>query len=395
MNTNFIFLMIHGCLYFFRCILVFLPIFVFLLFLSHCTPGSPSSFELKVSIKGLKKGVVVLQTLKNGELVDLDTSFVERERAFYFEGKLSQPKLFWITVVKKESDRIPIFLEPGQVSLNAHIDSLVFPRIKGSSSHNFYQTYRKTIRYFSLREADLIKKKILAYKSKRLDKLKHISKRELDNRRNKMGYLANFVIAHPNSAVSGYIALENLSQLSPFMIDTISSVLAGSASKSIYIKSFLDIVNSLKNTKVGKPFPPGIDQPLLDGGTLNISNLKGAKLILFWSIKNQNAIRLRDKLAMVSPGLKKAGVQVIAIALETNRKVWQASVKLHPIDGSYEASDLKGMNNQVIKAMSVINIPHIILVNTDGTIVWREADFQDETSILQLLKLHTDRNKEK
>ena len=243
------------------------------------------------------------------------------------------------------------------------------------------------MRYFSLKEADLIKKKLLAYKNKNLDQIKDISQSELGIRRNKLGYLANFVIAHPRSAVSGYVALENLPQLSSFMIDTISSVLSQAEASSTYIKSFLDIANSLKKTKVGKPFPFGIKQPLLERDTLNISEVEGPKLLLFWSAESENALRMRDKLAAFIPKLKKMSLQVISIALETDKNIWKQAVKNHPIEGGYEVSDLKGVNNEVVRAMSVIQIPHIILVNRNGVIAWRDADFQDAESLTQLIEM--------
>lgn len=361
--------------------------FLFGLLCVSCT-SNPSQFELRCAIEGLKKGTVILETLRDGHTVEVDRIAVNKPKRISFTGDLKQPKMFWLSVLKKEKFRVPIFMEPGEMIFDAHIDSLYIAKVRGSQNQTLYEEYRRVIATYFERENHLIKGKIWAYKQKNQVLLKEIASKELKAKRDRYAYVANFLISHPAEAVSGYIALRSLPYLSPFLIDTVSSAFSQANSKSMYIKSFLEMVGNFRDTKVGKIFPPveGIKQVSLAGDTIRISEIQSPKLMIFWDPEDEKSRALLRKISSVYRQLTLKEIIPVYFAITRDRKKWESTSKEILLKG-YNLSDLKGRNNEMLRKATVIGIPHLILINDQNKIVWRDNDFKDFTSLTKFLTL--------
>jgi peroxiredoxin len=119
--------------------------------------------------------------------------------------------------------------------------------------------------------------------------------------------------------------------------------------------------------------PPPISGPTLEGETLQLDDLLGKPvLVVFWSSEAQSCAQELPRLLPVIRQAQQAGVQVVGVALDTDRKALQAFVGKHRIDWTqlqFTDPEQQGWKNPVTTHFGVFDVPAFWLVDANGNAV--------------------------
>jgi hypothetical protein len=193
------------------------------------------------TIKGLKKGTLYLQHVKDTTLVTVDSLEIEGDGNFTFKTELESPELFYLYLIKKDNndvnDRISFFAEPGLITVKTNWNTFATKaEITGSKSHEKLQEYQKIMSRNNLRSLELIQMSAnqnAEYNEQELDSITLLNNRQIQ--RNYV-FAINFAINNKDSYIAPYIAVKEIPEANIIYLDSIASVLSEAVSNSKYGK---------------------------------------------------------------------------------------------------------------------------------------------------------------
>ena len=211
---------------------------IFLFFIAFFTNCSKSNdlMTVNLSVEGFKKGNVYLQKIQDSVLINIDSIFIENSKPIILDYKINSPEIFYINLdIKSKEKRIEFFGEKGSISINTNLKKFNSNyKITGSKSDSIFRIYQNVIKKFNYQRLDLIKLSIEKSQKDQLDSLKIIE--EQINSLNKRQYLytLNFAVSNGKSHVAPFIALNEFSEDSKILLDTIRKSLSNEVLNSKY-----------------------------------------------------------------------------------------------------------------------------------------------------------------
>jgi outer membrane PBP1 activator LpoA protein len=223
----------------------------FLLLVLAFASCSKKEADLMVTgtIKGLKKGTVYLQQLKDSSLVVLDSMEINGEHPFVLKSDLEEPEVLLLMLDKHSSEesRIAFFADKGITEINTTLKDFPYKHtIKGSSQQEKYAEFKKMISQFNNKNLDIVKAQLEAQVSG--DTAEANAKTEEANNLLKRKYLyaINFAVNNKNSEVAPYIALAEIYDANMKYLDTIFKVLPNHIANSKYGKELDKFIKQRK-----------------------------------------------------------------------------------------------------------------------------------------------------
>ena len=195
---------------------------------------------VNVNIKNFKKGNIYLQKISDSTLINVDSIFVTNEKPITLSHDLESPELFYLYLDGSSIDkRIKFFAEKGNININTSLEKFNSDFIvSGYSSDSVYRDYLKVIRKFNNNTLDLIELSFKLSKTNLKDSLKIVQKNiEALNKRQYLFNL-NYAVNNGDSFISPLIAINEFSQSSKVLLDTIRSTMSEEVLASKYGKMF-------------------------------------------------------------------------------------------------------------------------------------------------------------
>lgn len=201
--------------------------FIFITIISilcSCVKNKNTTFS--GTIKGLSKGTIYLQQIKDSSLVTIDSVSLNGNSQFSFNFNLNEPDVFQFYLDKKDgtifNDRLKIFLAPGENQLNAKLrDFEKTATIIGSPNHLKLEEYDAMIQKFNLDDLKLTQLNQLAHKTGKqgfvdatITDMNSLLKR-------KYLYTVNFALRNKDLEIAPYIAVTEISDANSKYLDTI------------------------------------------------------------------------------------------------------------------------------------------------------------------------------
>lgn len=201
---------------------------------------STKALEINGYIKGLKKGTIYIQRIKDTVLVAIDTIKINGDSHFTSELDLKEPEMLYLFldrgVTNSLDNNIAFFAEPGKLTLETNLDYFTADvKISGSENHKLYEEYKKVVSRYVDKDLELIKKKLLTPKDKQAihDKIEEDRKAI---QRSKYLYTTNFAVNNRDHEVAPYVALAEIYDINLKFLDTIQKSLTPKIAKSRYGK---------------------------------------------------------------------------------------------------------------------------------------------------------------
>jgi len=203
--------------------------------------------NVNVSIDGFKKGNIYLQKIQDSTLINIDSVFVDEKGAIVLNYEISSPEIFYLNLdVSKNDNRIEFFGEKGDIFIKTSLKKFNSEfDISGSYNDSIYRGYLKIIKQFNFKRLDLIKLSLLKSQKKQLDSVKLIENKIQNLDKRQYLYSLNYSVTNGNSHVAPFIALNEFSQGSKIILDTIKNSLNKDVLNSKYGK-LLEKTISLK-----------------------------------------------------------------------------------------------------------------------------------------------------
>lgn len=225
-----------------------LAIFVLAIITIACSSKKEGNMIVKGQIKGLKKGTLYLQKMKDTVLVSVDSMALLGSDKFTLTDNVDTPVMYYLTFDGNTKDKhLMFFGEKGEITINDDVESFGFkPEIKGSKNQEVMDKYREIDTRFRDQRLDFFKKDIEARQAGDEDLVKKLDADYKKMIRRRFLFSTNFAIANANSEAAPYIALTELFDANIKLLDTINNSLTDKVKASDYGKRLQKFVSNIK-----------------------------------------------------------------------------------------------------------------------------------------------------
>jgi peroxiredoxin len=328
-----------------------------------------NQFTVNMNIKNLKQdSKVIMQKREAGKWIKKD-SVILKNGIGEFKGHVAGPTLYYLTI-KKFNAYLPVWVENSNITVDADLQNLRHPVIKGSKSQDEFNAYVDSTKRF------LDKEKVLGvkYGQARVQKNKKMMNDLKDQynqiEKDKTDYMLGYVKRHNKNVVSAYIVMSSSFGLSLDQLESATNSFDTSLANNQYVKYLKERVTTLKRVAVGQPY---VDFTLntVDGKPLSLSSVvKTHKytLVDFWAswcmpcrAENPNVVKAYNEF-------KSKGFTVFGVSFDKNHDKWVAAIKKDRLVWP-QVSDLKLWGSAAGKLYGVQSIPHNVLIGPKGKII--------------------------
>lgn len=231
-----------------------IAVFSILILVSCTEKKATKSFVLNGNVKGLKKGTLYIQRIKDTSLVAIDTIKIDGDSHFTSEFDLESPEMLYLFldrgVTNSLDNNISFFAEKGTITLETSLDFFTADaKITGSKNQELYDEYRKVISRYVDQDLELITKKVKAYQKKNTAEISKIDEQQQGILKRKYLYTTNFAVNHADYEVAPYVALAEIYDINLKYLDTIQKSMTPKISKSLYGKKLNEFIAERKKAE--------------------------------------------------------------------------------------------------------------------------------------------------
>lgn len=229
--------------------------FVTLVLLFSCNKkDSKTNLHLTGTIKGLKKGTLIIQRVVDTSLVAIDTIKIDGASTFETDLTIDSPEMLYLFldrgVTNSLDNNIMFFAEPGEMNIETNLDTFIASaKITGSKNQNLYQDYKKIDSRFINENLDIIALKFKALKSNNQVVLDSLSTKQDNNTKRKYLFATNFAINNSDQEIAPYIALSEIYDINIKYLDTIQKSMSPKVAQSLYGKKLTEYIKKIKAQK--------------------------------------------------------------------------------------------------------------------------------------------------
>ncbi|SDW34399.1 DUF4369 domain-containing protein [Aequorivita viscosa] len=210
------------------------------------------------SVKGLKKGTLLLQKFEDTVLVTIDSLIIDGKSDFHFSQKVESPEIYYLYVRLKDGtlrdDRITFFGETGNLNIQTNLANFGnAARVTGSRNDSILKSYNKIKQRYVSKNLDLIEQRLKSQVSKNESIIADIDKKQQSLLVNKYFATINFALNHKDAEVAPYLVLSEAYNASVKYLDTVYNGLTPKIKDSKYgkeLESFIIERKKLDSTKV-------------------------------------------------------------------------------------------------------------------------------------------------
>lgn len=183
--------------------------------------------NINLSIDGFKKGNIYLQKIKDSTLINIDSVFVQNDKPIVLKYLINSPEIFYINMdISNNNNRIEFFGEKGDISIKASLKKFNSDfEISGSFNDSIYRKYLNIINQFNYKRLELIKLSFEKAQNKQIDSVELIESEIKNLNKRQYLYNLNYAVTNGDSNVAPFIALNEFSQESKIILDTIKNSL--------------------------------------------------------------------------------------------------------------------------------------------------------------------------
>jgi peroxiredoxin len=347
-----------------------------MLFITACSEyKDTNTYTVNLTINGAEDTRVYMEQQIDNKWVKFDSAELVSGKAV-FTGKLEYPEFFYIKI-KDQSNYLPAFVEPGEMSIIASTGNPNDRKVEGSEAHTEFAYIIDSTNSLTNAIRQLSMDYRTAQSANDTLTMKKIEEdyEKLSNQ--KTEFIMDYALSHPASAVPVFVVLNNLHSYELEELDQLNSSLDPSITNSRYVKDLNDKVMGLKRVSVGQPY---LDFTLNDpeGNPVLLSSVVGKNYVLvdFWAAWCQPCRAENPNIVEAYNLYHDKGFDVFGVSLDRDADSWKKAIEDDGLNWT-QVSDLQSWNSAAGKLYGVRSIPHNLLLDPNGIIIEKNLRGED------------------
>ena len=205
------------------------------LFLVSCSKKEgEGNLHISGTIKGLKKGTLYIQKIKDTALVIIDSIQFNGNEDFTSDLEIKSPEMYYLAldrgVTRSLDNNLPFFAEAGAIKIETSA------KISGSKNQTKYEEFKKITSKFNDQNLSLMELKFNALKNKKLKMADSITILQDGITRRRYLYTTNFALTNNDFEVAPFVTLSEISDINIKFLDTIQKSMSPKVAQSMYGK---------------------------------------------------------------------------------------------------------------------------------------------------------------
>ncbi|MGB2143525.1 MAG: DUF4369 domain-containing protein [Flavobacteriaceae bacterium] len=224
-----------------------LSLFLAILIMS-CTQPSKNT-TVSGNIKGLQKGTLYLQHVKDEGFTTLDSLEMTSTTDFQLGCDLDEPEVLFLSLSKElDAERISFFADQGHTTINTTLKRFKYDaQIEGSDQQKLLESYYKNIERFKNQKLELIEAQLNAQKDGNLERSDSLQVKINKIVQRSYLYSINFALNNKDSEVAPFVAVSEIYDANVKYLDTINKVLPPKIANSKYGIILEEYIKTIKS----------------------------------------------------------------------------------------------------------------------------------------------------
>lgn len=226
----------------------FLLIITILFIVQSCS-NIENQMLLTGTVKGLKKGTLILQKIKDTLLVSVDSVIVNGVSSFSFSEIIESPEVYYLYVRLKDGslqdDHIAFFAEPGEININTTLKNFEIDAIiSGSKNQAQLIEYNKLMERYNNKNLDLIEQMFNAKKDRKDSLIMAIEKKQTKLLISRYLATVNYSLRINDFELAPYLMISQVYDISKKYLDTVYNTLTPKVKDSKYGRALESLIQS-------------------------------------------------------------------------------------------------------------------------------------------------------
>lgn len=218
-----------------------------------CTPKDAEVMNLTGTVKGLKKGAILLQKFEDTVLVSVDSVIVDGNSDFSFSEKIKSPEVYYLYVRLKDGtlrdDRITFFAENSDINIKTDLKNFGSAAVvTGSENDKTLKEYLKLKERYINKNLNLIEDRLKLNTQKDDSAAVAIDNKQRALLSSKYFATINFALNNNESEVSPYLMLSEVYDSNIKYMDTVYNALTPKIKDSKYGKALESFIVDRKKS---------------------------------------------------------------------------------------------------------------------------------------------------
>jgi len=201
------------------------------------------------TVKGLKKGTLILQKIKDTLLVSVDSVIVNGVSSFSFSEIIESPEVYYLYVRLKDGslqdDHIAFFAEPGEININTTLKNFEIDAIiSGSKNQEQLTEYNKLMERYNNKNLDLIEQMFNAKKDRKDSLIMAIEKKQTKLLISRYLATVNYSLRINDFELAPYLMISQVYDISKKYLDTVYNTLTPKVKDSKYGRALESLIQS-------------------------------------------------------------------------------------------------------------------------------------------------------